>query len=151
MTYLKVPTNVSIVVIQNFLLPWQPNVLSHFFSLFTCFSKLFQGGVPFTLIFNKNLPYDVESAIARFGNHGAVPLIKLNELNMRGRVPGEFLYFLVFKSNRDVKVSCKRLEPWSYTTSRLDIPLWMMIITRFWENTHPGTPPLSQHFILSEK
>ena len=72
----------SIVVIQNFLLPY-------------LFLKTFQGGVPFTLIFNKNLPYDVESAIARFGNHGAVPLIKLNELNMRGRVPGEFLYFLI--------------------------------------------------------
>ena len=75
------------------------------------FFKTFQGGVPFTLIFNKNLPHDVESAIARFGNHGAVPLIKLNELNMRGRVPGEFLYFLVFKSNGDVKLSCKRWNP----------------------------------------
>ncbi|XP_073227617.1 uncharacterized protein [Porites lutea] len=50
-------------------------------------SSSLEGGVPFTLIFNKNLPHDVESAIARFGNHGAVPLIKLNELNMRGRVP----------------------------------------------------------------
>ena len=48
----------------------------------------FQGGGRFFLIFSEHLPSDVVSGQAYFGNIAPVTLIKVNEFNMAGHIPG---------------------------------------------------------------
>jgi len=56
----------------------------------------FQGGSAFVIILREHLPSDVVSGQAHFGNSATVPLRKVNEFNMAGRIPGKCILGVYF-------------------------------------------------------
>ena len=49
----------------------------------------FQGGSPFVLVFGQALPPEVESAWAEFGKKAVADLERINDFNLKGRIPGK--------------------------------------------------------------
>jgi len=54
----------------------------------------FQGGNMFVLILNKHLPGDTdEGYYAKFGSSAPVVLTKVNQVNLKGTIPGKVFFF----------------------------------------------------------
>ena len=49
----------------------------------------FQGGSPFVLVFGQALPPEVKSAWAEFGEKAVADLERINDFNLKGRIPGK--------------------------------------------------------------
>ena len=49
----------------------------------------FQGGLQFVLVFGQALPPEVKSAWAKFGEKADADLERINDFNLRGRIPGK--------------------------------------------------------------